>query len=878
MKQSAHSAWGSIAGAFFLASALLFAAPAAARVSIAQAPGPLPKSVVPTLYDISVAPDLTTMKIKGRETISINVLQPVTSITLNATQTTISSAILDGKPAAGISANPSRQTASFRFGRAVLPGPHKLTLVYTATVQSTAQGLFVQKYQDTQGKPAQLIGTQMEATDARRMFPSWDEPVFRARFHLSATVPKGWTAVSNMPVQKTVSAGPETKTVTFGTTPSMSTYLLVLCAGDFDVLTGSANGTAVHVYGTKGKGPELTYALSSLERLIPYFETYYGIKFPLPKLDLISIPGFFGGAMENWGGMTFTEDAVVYDPKLQPPSAKRRVFDIIAHETSHQWNGDLVTMAWWDGLWLNEGFATWMENKSTAELNPDWNWRLGFDQANDGTMVSDARRTTHPVQMPVHNETEANEVFDELSYQKAGAFLRMMEQYMGPPVFRKGLHNYFVANAYGNTVPSDLWSALTGASGQNVARISDSWINRPGFPIVSATASCSNGRRTVALSQMRYTSDGSPAGSTVWAIPLNMETAPGTFTKVLFDSARKSVAAGSCSQPLVVNGDAVGYFRVRYDAATQELQRRHFRSLSVADRLSLLGDSWTFAEDGKAKLSDFLAYVKADQGDTDSHVAGAILGDFGNMQQYEYGKPGEAAFKQYAITYLRPLLDALGGWDGPTSDVERTQLRSKVIGDLAEAGDQATIAEAQKRFAAFQQNPASLSPQMKDTVLTIVGRYADEKTYGQLIQMGMSSHNPIEMQSYFQAAFVAKDPALAQKSLDMALHLPPQFQSFGPIIVAIVGQDHPEMAWSFLQKNTDKLFGGMSVFDRLPYVSGIAGSFWRGVSADEIDAYLKANMPASASMDVNKAMEGVRLNQQHRQVLVPQIDAFVKAA
>ncbi len=252
------------------------------------------------------------------------------------------------------------------------------------------------------------------------------------------------------------------KRVTFATTPSMPTYLVVFCAGDFDYLSGSAGATQVNVYGTRGTGPELTYARDSLERLIPYFENYYGVKFPLPKLDLISIPQFFGGAMENWGGMTFTEDTVVYDPALQTPAQQRRIFDIIAHETSHQWNGDLVTMAWWDSLWLNEGFATWMETKSTAELNPSWNWWLGFDQATNGSLVADARRNTTKIQVPVHNETEANTIFDpEIAYQKAGAFLRMMEAYLGPETFRAGLHEYFVANAFSNSVPNDLWTALS---------------------------------------------------------------------------------------------------------------------------------------------------------------------------------------------------------------------------------------------------------------------------------------------------------------------------------------------------------------------------------------------------------------------------------
>lgn len=860
-----------VATALFGAVVALSAVPAAARVSPAQAPGPLPKSVVPLRYDIHVAPDLHAMKIAGDERIRLRLLEPARRIVLNQLQTTIASATLDGKVAASTAVNDKAQTATLTFAKPVAAGVHTLALRYTATVQSTSQGLFVQKYLDAQGKPAQMIGTQMEATDARRMFPSFDEPVFRTVFHLTADLPANWTAVSNMPVERTSTLSGGLKRVSFAPTPAMSTYLLVLCAGDFDELAGSANGTAIHVFGVKGKGPELQYALQSLERLVPYFEGYYGIKFPLPKLDLVAIPGFFGGAMENWGGMTFSEDTVVYNPKLQSPLAQRDVFDIIAHETSHQWNGDLVTMAWWDGLWLNEGFATWMENKSTSELNPSWNWTYGFDEANDGTMVSDARRTTHPVQMPVHNEIEANEVFDELSYQKAGAFLRMMETYIGARTFQRGLHQYFLVNKYGNTVPADLWSSLSAASHKDVRKISSAWINKPGFPVVNVRGVCSHGKRELHLSQQRYTSDGTPAGSTVWAIPLNVETAPGRFAPYLFDGRAAVIAAGSCSAPLVLNGNDIGYYRVTYDAAQQRLQQRSMRALSVADKLELLDNAWTFAEDGKAKLGDFLAYMRADTPDTDPHVASSVIGDLGTMEDYEYGKPGEASFKRYAIAYLKPLLSALGGWDGPRNDPERNSLRNRVISALAVAGDQDTIALARSRFA----NLNTLPPDVKNTVLQIVGRYADDKTYAQLIQAGMSSHNPIQMQQYFGAAFTAKDPALAQKSLDISLKLPPQFQSFGPVIVAIVGQDHPEMAWAFLQKNTGKLFGGMSLFDRLPYVSGIAASFWRGVPADQIAAYLKANMPATAKLDIDKAMESVRLDQQRRERLVPQIDAYV---
>ncbi len=850
--------------------------PAKAKVGIAAVPGALPKTMQPVLYDINIVPDLTTMKIRGNELITIKVLKATNTVMLNALQTTVSSAKLDGRAATAVKMG--AQTLAMTFPRTLSVGEHKLAIAYTATVQTSAQGLFVQKYTDQKtGKPTELIGTQMESTDGRRMFPSWDEPVFRARFHLAATMPRSWTGVSNMPIEKSVNVGSDLKRVTFRTSPIMPTYLLVFCAGDFDKISASAGATKLNVYGTRGTGSELTYALGSMERLVPYFENYYGVKFPLPKLDLISIPQFFGGAMENWGGMTFTERTVVFDPKLQTPSQQRQIFDIIAHETSHQWNGDFVTMAWWDSLWLNEGFATWMEAKSTAELNPDWRWWLRFDADTNGSLVADARLNTTKIQVPVHNETEANTIFDpEIAYQKAGAFLRMMEAYLGPKTFQRGLHKYFVANAYSNSVPQDLWMGLSSASHQNVATIANSWINQPGFPLVTVKSSCANGRRMLELSQRRYTSFADNS-STLWDVPLNIEDGSGKTMPVLFAKRTDTIASGNCDAPLILNGENLGYFRVSYDPAQQVIQQANFKMLSVADRLSLLNDSWQFAVDGKSQLGDYLAYVKADNGDIDPAVARTILGHFGEMENFEYGKPGEVAFKAFEVTYLKPILGALGGWDGPTSDVERTGLRLNVIAALARADDKDTVAEAQRRFAAFQADRNALQPPLRDTVIGIVGRYADPKTYDALRQLALSSHNPIEMQTFFGSVFSAKDPVLADRSLQSSLSLPPQFSSFAPIIVAIVGQDHPEAAWAFLQRNNDKIFGGLSQFDRIPYITGIAGSFWRGVSADQIASYMKANVPPAAAKEIAKSMEDVQLQLEHRDRLLPQIDAFEKS-
>jgi aminopeptidase N len=534
-------------------------------------------------------------------------------------------------------------------------------------------------------------------------------------------------------------------------------------------------------------------------------------------------------------------------------------------------------MPWWNELWLNEGFATWMEAKSTAELNPSWDWWRGFDTATDDSLGADARRTTSKVAVPVHNETEANTVFDPaIAYQKAGAFLRMMEAYLGPATFQRGLHSYFVANSYASSTAPDLWHALSAASHQDVGKIAHSWIDEPGFPVVGVSSRCVNGRRTIALTQHRYASF-ADTSTTIWAIPLEIEAGDGRTKPYLFDSATASVDAGACDAPLIVNGGNLGYYRVAYDDEERALQVRDFQTLSVPDRISLLNDAWKFAVDGKSKLDPYLAYVKADTGDADVHVAGVVLRNLDRIAAFEFGQPGEAAFKASAIAYLRPLLASLGGWDGPTTDAETTQLRSNVLRSLDTMGDVPTIAEARRRYAAGLTDPTTLAPPLKDVVLAIVGREADAQTYGQLIAAGRASHNPLEVQTYFFSAFGAKDPALAQETLNAALTLPPQYSSFAPFVVSIVGQDHPALAWSFLKAHQDKLYAGLSEYDRIPYITGIAESFWRGVPADDIHDYMNANVPAAAKAEVAKAMEDVHRSIDDRERLLPQIDASVTA-
>lgn len=868
-----------------LALACAMAIPAVAPAATASsaftaaetAQGFLPKNIVPTFYRIDVAPNAKTGKIAGHETITITAVKPANTIVLNALETTFGKVTLDGAPAQ-VSLDPKAETATFTFAKPFTAGTHKLDIAYVATIQKTAQGLFKQDYADANGKPAFMFSTQLEATDGRRMFPGWDEPAFKARFQLSAVVPKDWTAVSNTPVVSTTNVGNAGKRVLFAPTPVMSTYLVVLAAGDFDQKHETGDGINLGVYATKGKGPQMDYALSVMKDLMTYYDQYYGVKFPISKLDTIAIPGGFLGAMENWGGITYNEQTVLWDPQRSPESDKKGTFGIIAHEESHQWNGDLTTMPWWDELWLAEGFATWMQTKAPDHFHPEWQMYLAADQETNGAMADDALPSTHAAYQPVHNDTQIASVFDDISYTKAGAVLRMLENYIGKDKFQQALQTYFKTHSYTSGNAADLWKDISAVSGVDVASIAHNWIYQPGFPLVTATATCDGGKRSIALTQQRYMFDTNATPSdTLWQIPLNVEldARTGNSTPVLFDSKTKTIDGGSCDAPLVINGNDVGYYRVAYDATTQAGQRANFVALSLGDRLSLLNDSWAFATSGRAKIDEYLGYVEADNKDTDPQIIGAILDHFQSMLRYQKGKPGEASLKAYLATRLRPIVAQFGGWDAKGMNDEQMKTRNQALQMLAYCGDQPTIDQAKTLFAQYVKDPTSFAPLQRDVVLGIAGFAADQQIYGQLLQMGMKETDPTMQQRYFFSLFGAQDKSLAQMSLEMSLHLPPQFAPFAPFIIASVGQEHPDLAWTFLNAHTTQLFSSVSAFERVAFVTGVAGFFWQAVPADQIEAFLKANVPAGGEKDIAKAMIGVRTNQALAARLNPQVDTYV---
>ena len=434
-----------------------------------------------------------------------------------------------------------------------------------------------------------MLCTEMEPADARRLFPCWDEPSFRAKFSVGVRIPKeGWTAVSNMPVER--SDGGECE---FETTPPMPSYLVVLALGNFAMLEGEADGVKIRVVAPRDRVQNGRYALASAETILHYYDEYFGFKFPLPKLDLIAVSGGggFGGAMENWGGIVFAENHLLYDPATTSQATKERDFEVIAHEMAHQWFGDLVTMAWWDNLWLNEGFAEWMGQSAADRFNPGWEYWQSIAANKDHAMGSDASSTTHPIQQPVVTEADSMRAFDEITYNKGQAFIRMLEGYVGPERFREGVRRYMRAHAYGNTTTADLWAALDSVSERPVGPLAAQWTEQPGFPLVSVSQDPARPDE-LRLTQRRFTVHDPHAAPLRWPIPVTY-LAVGTGEKgslLLGESATVPVPASGA--PLKFNAGNVGYYRVAYDEATLRPLLGRVNDLPAADQNNLLNHAW----------------------------------------------------------------------------------------------------------------------------------------------------------------------------------------------------------------------------------------------------------------------------------------------
>jgi aminopeptidase N len=848
-----------------------------------KAPGRLPKNVVPTDYDIAVVPDAKAKTLTGTESVSLKFREATDKIVFNTLNLKVTNVRLDGQPVKNVATDNDQQLTTVTLAAPAAVAEHKLTLAYSGVIETRPQGLFVQPYGKSGANPGGvMLSTQMESTDARRMFPCWDEPAFRATFKLTATVPADWATVGNMPVEKRVVHG-TLATTTFERSPKMPSYLVVFTAGEMKQISAQGSHLKFGVWAVTGREEEGRQALANEQQIIADYDDYFGHPFPLPKLDSIAIPGGFSGAMENWGGITYTDATLLLTPASSLDQTEQ-AYAIQAHELAHQWNGDLVTMGWWDDLWLNESFASWMSAKETALRNPGWKWWERQDVAKENAMAADAQSKSHSIQVHVTDELQAANAFDPtITYDKGQAVLRMLEAYLGADTFRAGVRSYIKARAFSNATTADLWNGLSEASHQDVGTLASGWTEQAGFPLVSVTSQCSGGQRTVTLSQKRFLlrpATDAAAQSGHWRVPLQVRSgAEGTPRAVLLTQEGQTLPAGSCQEPLSVDAHAIGYYRVQYDPATLAVNTRAFNTLPDGDRIALLDDQWALVQAQAAPLASYLALAENMGSDLDARPWEQITGALGTIEYDERGTKGHDAFTAYARSILKPVAQRLG-WDAkPGETPDQQSLRRQVLESLGMWGDPEVIAEARRRFAGFVKDQSSVAPDDRGMVLNIVGLHADPATFEQLHTLAKAATDDAEQRRLYVALAGVRDPKLAEQAATIALsdELPPQALQLRLAMIGTLRQEHPELGWNTFTGNAEKLLSPLGNLAPLALAEFVPQIFWNSLPPDQMEAWIRTRVPKEMSDYIEKGMEGARFQYSQKQELVPAADAYLAA-
>ncbi len=836
--------------------------------------GRLPRTGVPSRYGIHLQPDLETGALEGRVSISLEIPVSTERLVLNAVGLVAKVAELDRSlhPVA-IAADDAAETLTLTFGSAIPAGTHELELVYSGKLATVPAGLHLQRYLEG-GQARVMLATQFEPADARKMCPMWDEPEYRAVFEVTVDVPEAFEALSNMPIahQQVLPGG--LKRVRFEPTPSMPSYLLVLCAGELEWLESRAAGVGVRVLTALGKKALGAYALTVIEGLLPWFNDYFGVPYALPKLDLIAIPGGFEGAMENWGGITFHESALLFDPETSSQSTKEQIFGIVAHEVAHQWFGNLVTMAWWDDLWLNEGFASWMATKATDAFNPEWRLWPRANRSKNAAMASDARRTTHPIHQHVQRPSDAISRFDEISYEKGEAVIRMIEAYLGEDVFRDGIRSYLKAHAFGNSTTSDLWASLAEASGKDVEAIARSWIMQPGFPLVTARLERQDGKSLLAMRQERFTLRFPDAEPLQWKVPM-VYSVDSRTEFALLDGPAAVVPIHRPDAICKLNWGDCGYVRVWHQGELGERLREHFAQLPEADRVELLADEWALALARLAPLAEYLQLVDAAREDESLAVWQQILDSLDLLDILLLGHPRRRGFHEAASEVLRPVAQRLG-WDDKAGELDvQSLLRGRVIATLGRFGDPAINVEARARFDRFLSDSASLSGNLRPVVFGLVGRTAGKTEYETLLGLARKSDRVEDRTLLYTALARAQSAELANRTLAMTLADEVEPTLAVRLVVHVGAAEHRDLAAEFARAHLDQLQGMCDTLLGTRFLPSIYESYSEEARAAELEAIAEASLPSSALPEVQKAADLIRLNAELKADLMPDIERWI---
>jgi aminopeptidase N len=821
----------------------------------------LPEVAVPENYKLSFTPDLEKATFEGNETISVRVLKPTSEITLNAVDIDFHEVTIANGGAlqkAKVTLNKDKEMVALSVEKPLVDGPATVHITYSGILNSEMRGLYLGK--DDQGR--KYAATQFESTDARRAFPSFDEPAYKATFDISTVADKGQVAISNSKVASDTPGPGDRHTVRFATTPKMSSYLAALVVGNFEYIEGEADGIPIRVYSTPGKKEMGKFALETAEHVLSYYDKYFNIKYPYGKLDLIGIPDFSAGAMENTGCITFREVILLIDEKQGSVDLKKTIASVIAHEMAHQWFGDLVTMKWWDDIWLNEGFATWMSSKPIQAWKPEWNFNLDDVSNASGTLNTDSLANTRPIHQAAETPAQIQELFDGIAYGKAAAVLRMLEAYLGEQTFRAGVNAYIQKHQYANATADDFWDAQARTSKKPVDQIMPTFVKQAGVPIINVKTQCSSNSTTITLDQHRYYFDREKfrePNDQLWQVPLCMKSSTGAQKCELLTKRQETFTLPGCSTWVLANAGATGYYRDGYQPdAVRALASDAETKLSPAERIALQSDIWASVRVGREPVGDYLAFAQGLESDRNRAVMDDVLGRINYIGQYLVTDSDRASFQAWLRAYLTPMLKDVGWEPKPGEADEQKALRAHLFNSLGyDARDPQVLAEARKFADKAIDDPASVDHEMAGGAMTLAALNGDQVFYDRLMTALKNPKSPEEYYMYLGALPQFSDPKLLQRTLDYAISPDVRSQDALNVITSVLqNPEGQKQAWDFILAHWDAVQKVGGPFASAQIV-GSTSSFCDAHMRDQVVEFFAAHRIEAAERTYRQSIERI---------------------
>jgi len=830
----------------------------------------LPEGAIPENYKLTFAPDLEKGSFAGEEAISVKLLKPTSQIVLNSADIDFQEAsIVSGGVAqkATVAFDKDKEMVTLAVRKPLAAGLATVHVNYTGILNSEMRGFYMGK--DDQGR--KYAATQFESTDARRAFPSFDEPAFKASFDITVIADKGHTVISNTKeVSDTPGPGIGKHTVRFDTSSRMSSYLVAVAVGEFEYIEGSADGIPIRIYTTPGKKHLGTFALEATANFLRYFDHYFGIKYPYKKLDLIGLPDFSAGAMENVALITSRESMLELDDQHASLGQRKAVSITISHEIAHQWFGDLVTMQWWDDVWLNEGFANWMESKPVEAWKPEWEPLL--DEVNGdpinstlGALNVDSLASTRAIQQPAETPAQIQELFDGIAYGKTGAVLRMLESYLGPETFRAGVNEYLKEHAYGNSTADDFWSTLARVSRKPVDSIMPTFVKQPGVPMLSVKTECSGSSTKISIAQQRFFFDRTAfnAGNDqLWQVPVCMRRQAGGKNAEkceLLTKKEDTFTLPGCPSWVLANAGGSGYYLTSYQpTAVHALAQDTESALTPVERISLLTDTWAAVRVGRQPVGDYLALGEGLQSDRTDSVLSLLFNQLTFIGKYLVNENDRETYQAWVRTLVAPIAKEAGWEPKAGEDDSQKSLRANLLQVLGETGhDPEALAEARKLTERALQNPASVEIGLAGAALGLTAQDGDSLLYDKLIAEMKGANTPQQYYLYFFTLPSFSDPQLLQRALEYALTPEVRSQDALGLIGAVMANPAGEkLAWDFVRSHWADVEKAGGPFASASVVNS-AGLFCEAGLREQVNQFFSAHKVAAAERSFRQSMERI---------------------